>query len=271
MTRRALGALALVLAVGVAARPAASEEKPAAGAEPRPERAVGAEAERLLRGMGEFLRASPQFSFHAEITFDDLLRSGQKLQLGASNDVVVRRPDRIYSEYVGDSDSKRFWYDGKNVTLYDGRHNVYAVAKAAGSIDPTLDELMKTLGFTPPLADLMYADPYKVLRENVQYGFYVGQTDVGGTRCHHLAFTEQNIDWQIWIEDGTQWVPRKLVITYKTLPGAPQFEALLSHWDLVTRTPDALFAPALPPDAARIEFRAAAAGSPSPAAGGGKP
>jgi hypothetical protein len=97
----------------------------------------------------------------------------------------------------------------------------------------------------------------------------VGSSVVDGTRCHHLAFTEKTIDWEVWIEDGTQWVPRKLVITYKTLPGAPQFEAVLSDWDLVTQTPDALFTPALPPGAARIEFRAAAEGT-SPAARGGK-
>ncbi len=267
--RRAAGRLALSFALGLGAGSAASEERPTA-AEPRPERAVGAEAERLLRGMGAFLKAAPQLSFHAEITFDDLLRSGQKIQLAASNDVVVRRPDRVYSEYQGDSDSKQFWYDGKDVTLYDGRHDVYAVAKGAGSIDATLDRVMETLGFTQPLADLMYSDPYAVLRENVQYGFYVGPSVVGGTRCHHLAFTEKTIDWEIWIEDGTQWVPRKLVITYKTLPGAPQFEAVLSDWDLVTHTPDALFTPALPPGASRIEFRAAASGSTSPAARGGK-
>ena len=179
MARRTAAPLALLLALALPPGLAASEEKPDAKAEPRPERAVGADAERLLRGMGDFLKAAPQLSFHAEISFDDLLRSGQKVQLAASNDVVLRRPDRIYSEYEGDSDSKRFWYDGKNVTLDDGRHDVYAVTKGAGSIDATLDRVMETLGFTPPLADLMYSDPYQVLRKNVQYGFYVGSVVAG--------------------------------------------------------------------------------------------
>lgn len=65
-------------------------------------------------------------------------------------------------------------------------------------------------------------------KANVLFGFSVGVTQVEGVRCHHFAFVEQDIDWQIWIEDGTQWVPRKLVITYKTLPGAPQSTAVLS-------------------------------------------
>ena len=38
--------------------------------------------------------------------------------------------------------------------------------------------------------------------------------------CRALAFVEKDIDWQIWIEDGPQLIPCKLVITYKTRPVA---------------------------------------------------
>ena len=36
-------------------------------------------------------------------------------------------------------------------------------------------------------------------------------------------------------------VPRKFVITYKTLPESPQYSAVLSEWDLDAGLPDALF------------------------------
>jgi len=36
-------------------------------------------------------------------------------------------------------------------------------------------------------------------------------------------------------------VPRKFLITYKTLPESPQFSATLSEWDLDAGLPDALF------------------------------
>lgn len=229
---------------------------------------IGAQADRVLRDMSDYLKAAPQLSFHAEITFDDLLPSGQKLQLSAAYDAAVRRPDRVYSEYVGDAGAKRFWYDGKNVTLYDAALDTYASERARPTIDATLEHLIEDLGFTPPLSDLMTADPYATLREHVLYGFDAGVTQVEGVRCHHLAFVEQNLDWQIWIEDGLQWVPRKLVITYKTLPGAPQFVAVLSGWDLVTKPPDALFVPQLPAGAEPISFLTAAnAGKDTPSGG----
>ena len=37
------------------------------------------QAERLLRQMGEYVGSAEQFTFHADITFDHVLPSGQKL------------------------------------------------------------------------------------------------------------------------------------------------------------------------------------------------
>lgn len=240
------------------AAPAVQTSPAKAGASEQKERApspiIGQQADRLLRQMGDYLKAAGQFSFHAEITYDDLLPSGQKIQLGASYDTLIRRPDRVYAQFQGETGGKRFWYDGKTITLYDSRHHVYGTEEAPPAIDPMFDHLTKAFGFTPLFSDLVYSDPYAVLTQNVQYGFHAGSTRVEGEPCHHLAFQEKMIDWQIWIEEGTQRLPRKLVITYKTLPGAPQFVAVFSQWDLVAPAPDGLFAADLPDDAARIAF-----------------
>lgn len=231
---------------------------------------IAPEADRILGEMGKYLEQAKHFSFHAEIAHDDLLPTGQKIELGATYDAAVRRPDRVYTEYWGDAGGRRFWYDGAAITLYDPNLNVWASEPAKPTIDATLAYLIEQLGFTPPLSDLMTSDPGGTLRRNVLFGFYVGASRVDGVRCHHLAFVEQAIDWQIWIEDGVQWVPRKLVITYKTIPGAPQFSAVLSAWDLATRPPDALFTPQIPPDAGRISFLKAAATARTPRKGESK-
>jgi len=84
------------------AKESAQETKAAA-----PGPVIGQQADRLLRQMSDYLKAAKQFSFHAEISYDDLLPSGQKLQIAATDDVLVRRPDRIYSEYEGETGGKR--------------------------------------------------------------------------------------------------------------------------------------------------------------------
>jgi hypothetical protein len=229
---------------------ASKGEAPTVGVDPR--------ADQLLRAMGDSLKAAKGFSFHAEIKVDDVQASGEKIQFGATNDITVRRPDRIYAKYEADTDRKRFWYDGQTVTLYDGVHNVYATEKVPRNIDATLDYLSEQLGFNPPLSDFLYSDPAAVLRQDAISGSDLGETDVDGVSCHHLAFVEKNIDWQIWIETGKAYLPRKFVITYKTDPGAPQFVAVLSAWDFTTPLSDSLFSADLLPGAELITFLKAA-------------
>jgi hypothetical protein len=215
---------------------------------------VAARADQLLRDMGEYLAAAEAFTFHAEIAFDDRLPSGQKLQYGASADVAVRRPDRLYAEYQGDLGGKRFWYDGQSIALLDTAHRVYSTAPVPATVDQALDHAIERYGLTIPLADLLYSDPYGALMEQVRYGFYVGLHPVDGVRCHHLAFVQQLVEWQIWIEDGAQLVPRKVVITYKTQPGSPQYIALLSKWDFGVRPADRLFVADMPAGVEQIDF-----------------
>ncbi len=76
-----------------------------------------------------------------------------------------------------------------------------------------------------------------------------------GVPCEHLAFTQTNIDWQIWIEDGAKPVPRKFLITYKDEPGSPQFTALFSNWDFETKLPDFVFKFEPPAGASKIKVK----------------
>jgi hypothetical protein len=209
-----LTAFASTLALGVvplfaensdnepAAKPSPEAKSPANETAKEEAVVVPPRADRLLRAMGDYLKAAKEFSFHAEITFGDVRASGQKIQFGATNDISVRRPDRIYADYEGDTDQKRFWYDGQKVTLYDGDHQVYATEKVPPSIDAALDYVSKQLGFNPPLSDFIYDDPAAVLRQEAISGSDLGETHVAGVSCQHLAFVQKNIDWQIWIETG---------------------------------------------------------------------
>jgi hypothetical protein len=200
------------------------------------------------------LKTAKAFSLHGEITHEEVLASGRKLQYSASNNVMLRRPNRIRADYYGDLRKSSFWYDGKSVTLLHTDKKLYATFSAPKDIDTTVDFAMDKYGLSIPIADLVYSDPYAVLIENVRSGFYEGLHMVNGVRCHHLAFTQENIDWQVWIEDGPQAVPRKVVITHKDSPGWPQYTAVLSDWDFSVRLPDILFTFEAPDGAEHIEF-----------------
>jgi hypothetical protein len=82
---------------------------------------------------------------------------------------------------------------------------------------------------------------------------------VNGRTCRALAFVEKDNDWQIWIENGPQSTPCKLVITYKNQPSQPQFRAVFSDWDFAPRIDQVVFTPELPPGTERIPFATVAA------------
>ena len=47
--------------------------------------------------------------------------------------------------------------------------------------------------------------------------------------------------WQVWIEKAEPAPFRRIVITYKSEPGSPQFRADLLEWDFSPDVPDSLF------------------------------
>lgn len=252
--RQGRRALALALAaLGFAAPALAQTASGTASAAPAP--GVAAKADALLRQMGAYLAAADEFTFTADVTFDHVLPTGQKLQFAAREDVGVERPNRAYVDWQSDLGERRFWYDGATLTIADPATPFYASEPAPATLDATLDLVEAKLGFAPPLGDLLYADPYGVLRAGVQYGVYLGTSEVAGRECHSLAFVDDRIDWQIWIDTGPRPTPCKLVITYLTRPGKPQFSAVFGDWDFSPRIASSSFTPDLEPGAERIPFR----------------
>ena len=249
----ALGAGMLLAATAAAQNnPVAPSAAPPATNASTP--AVAEQADRLIKEMSAYIGSANQFTFHADVSFDHVLPSGQKLQFAAAEEVVLERPGRLYVEWNGDLGARQFWYDGKSVTLYDPAQPFYASEAAPPDIDAMLAQLLPKLDFTPPLADFLYRDPYKTVRGNIQYGFDLGQSNVNDRTCRTLAFVEKDIDWQIWIENGPQLTPCKLVITYKNQPAQPQFTAIFSDWDFAPRIAGPVFTPELPPGTQKIPF-----------------
>ena len=230
---------------------------PASGSLPPP--TIAEAADRLLKQMGAYIGSAEQFTVRADITFDHVLPSGQKLQFAAVQQIALQRPSGLYVEWGSDLGDRQLWYDGKAVTIYDPDAAFSGTESAPPTIDGMLDKLINQLNFTPPLVDFLYSDPYKNLRGSMQYGFVTGDAQINGRTCRGLAFVEKHIDWQIWIDTGPQLVPCKLVITYKNNQAFPQFSAIFSDWNFAPRVAAATFMPDLPPGTQNIPFATARA------------
>ena len=86
---------------------------------------------------------------------------------------------------------------------------------------------------------------------------YVETTTITDVPCDHLAVrTNRGVDFQVWVAQGNEPLPRRVVITYKDATGQPQFWADLSNWNLAPEVSDELFTFTPPEGADRIQFLA---------------
>jgi hypothetical protein len=212
-------------------------------------------ADQELKRMSEFLAKLPRFALEAEETFDEIPDGEVRQQLTNIRRVAVERPNHAAADVNGDTLSRATWYDGKTVTVLDKEHNAYATVAAPATIDATLDMLDDEYGVVMPLKDILYSDSYAVLSEGITYGRYLGLHQAGGVPCHHLAFSQETIEWQIWIDAGDQPVPRKVVITYVDEPGEPQYTAVIRKWKLDGPVPEGLFTFEAPEGALKIDAK----------------
>jgi len=212
-------------------------------------------AERVLRSACDYLAEASHFSILAEVWREHVDDAGQKVQFGSTIDLRVKRPNRLHVEIHSSHNQRAFWYEGHTLTELDCKRNLFSTTKVPGTIDGALDAARDEFGIDLPLIDLAISEPYKNATAKVEKGTYFGLAPALGFECHHLAFTQNNVDWQVWIENGPQPLIRKFVITHKNEPGAPEFTALIKAWDLLNRIAESDFIFEPPAGCVKIEMR----------------
>ncbi len=216
---------------------------------------LDAQAERILSAACQYLAEAPYFGLTGEIWREHVRTSGQKVQFSRTVNMEVKRPNRLHLEVASPHAQRGFWYDGKSLTILDRVPGFFSMAFMPRTLDAMIDKAHDDLGIDLPLVDLAVSDPYKNATAKVVTGKYYGLAPVLGLNCHHLAFTQENVDWQIWIQNGPQPLIREFVITHKNEPGVPEFTALITQWNFTDRISDSDFVFEAPRGATQVEMR----------------
>lgn len=184
----------------------------------------------ILKSMCDRVAGLEKFTTIVTATTDEVLESGEKIQVSSRRILNVSRPDKVAVDALADSGERRSVYDGKTVSMFDRAKKVYAVVQMPPTIDAALDVLAQDYGIVMPLGDLLYKDAYARLVARVATGQYAGLHKVGTFDCHHLAFSGDAADWEMWIEAGDKPVLRKVTIDYKQVTVRPRYSALVVGW-----------------------------------------
>ena len=246
-----LYALAWAAAMLVA-QPLAAQEPAATDSQPAVEEghAITQEARAVLDRMTAFLQGLDEFAIDAQISRDEVLPFGYKLQNNEWSRMIVRRPNRMRVDVDGDIKHRSYYYDGSRLTMLAPDEGVYAQTEAPDSIGALVNGLLNA-GVELPLIDVLRQGFEGKLLDGVRYGLKVGESRIDGVVTDHLAFRQPSIDWQLWVARNGQ--PKKILITTRYEVGDPQYQAVLD-WNLRPKISASTFTFSAPRDAREIPF-----------------
>ena len=188
-------------------------------------------ATEVLQFMSDYLADLEAFSVNSDIDFEVIATNGQKLQFSSYASVLLNRPNGIHVRRQGPLADVDILFNGSQLTLFGRRINAYVQQAFTGTVDEAILAVEADTGIPFPGADLLFSNPYEVLMEGVTSSQYLGTGYIDGVEVHHLAFREDDVDWQIWVQTGDRPLPMKYVITTKWVTGAPQYETRLRDWN----------------------------------------
>ncbi len=254
------GALLPLLAghgVAWAQQPAAPASAAAAPA-PAAAAVINAKAVERLNAMGAHLRSLKAFTVNADVTTEEVLDSGQKVENANTVEIAARMPNKLRVATSSAERSRKIYYDGKTVTIYAEKLKYYGSFAAPATISETIEVAAKKYGLEIPLADLFLMGTDRFDTKSITEAIYVGPQLIGGVLCDQLAFRQPGVDWQICIERGKAPLPRKLVVTGTGGDPAQPVRRSILTWKAGTAPDAAAFTFVPPKGASRIAVKEAA-------------
>jgi hypothetical protein len=215
-----------------------------------PATAESGDAEKLLKGMADYVASQKTLSVSYDSDIEVVTSHLQKIQFTSSGQVQLSRPDKLRATRTGGYRDVEIVFDGKMLTVNNKDGKDYAQIEAAGTAEELIDLLRDKYGVVAPGADLLLANVFNVMMNDVVEATVIGKGVIDGVECDHLAFRNIETDWQIWIESGAKPIPRKYVITSKGVGEAPQYTLRIKDWK--TDVPDDAFAFKADPTAKKI-------------------
>lgn len=188
------------------------------------------DAKAVLKAMSNYVSSQKTI----ELTFDSdieiITSQMEKIQFTNSGEALLSRPDKLHAHRVGGYADVAMVFDGKTLSVFGKNINGYMQMDAPGTVDQLIEALRRGQGVALPGADLLLTNSYEALVDGVEEAKHIGRGVIDGKECEHLAFRNSDTDWQLWVEVGDNPIPRKMVVTSKTLNSAPQYTLRIKSW-----------------------------------------
>jgi hypothetical protein len=187
-------------------------------------------AKSAVKKMSDYMGAQKAISFDYDTNFEVVSKEGQKLGLASSGSMKLNRPDKIRATRAGGFANVEYVFDGNTLAMLAKNANAYSQVEWKGTLDQLVDELRNKFHRPIPGADLLMSNIYDQLMPEVVDSKDLGSGVVNGVECDHLAFRTKDVDWEIWIAQGSHPYPCRYVVTSTKVTGAPQYTVDIRAW-----------------------------------------
>jgi hypothetical protein len=194
------------------------------------------DATAIVKAMSDYLAGAKSMQLTYDTDIEVITPEIEKLQFASSGEVTLSRPNKVRASRVGGYADVELAYDGDTLTVVGKNIGAVAALKAPGNVDQLINRLRDEFSLGLPGASFLLSSSFDELMAGVIEAKYIRRGVIDGVECHHLAFRNQDTDWQLFVEVGDKPIPRKYIITSKDVAAAPQYTLRIKEF----RTDEAL-------------------------------
>jgi len=164
--------------------------------------ALSKEVLEILVQMTDFIVAAPAFTVIGDSGNEELQEDGQLLEFGTHLTLTIQRPSKANLRIdTRNGANATLILDGEAISVYSVKDNmyIYDTTRQPGDINTSLDLLAAQFGFPRQLGFFLSKDLTASL-SRAKSGYLVGESNIAGVLCDHLALRNGDLDVQVWIE-----------------------------------------------------------------------
>ena len=150
---------------------------------------------------------------------------------------------------------QEFFFDGNTFTLHTDSTNYYASMEVKENSAKALVQLQQRYDIKMPLSDLFILGTEVANHKPITAAVIVGDAMISDVPCTQYAFQNADMDWQIWIQNGTEKLPLKMLFVSNNDKNKPRYEVLLD-WNLAPDLSTTQFVFSPNNDDIQIKFKA---------------
>jgi peroxiredoxin len=203
LTRRLALSLAMALGMLLAARPALAQPE------------VDEKSKEVLAQYGKFYSGLEGFKVKVTIKLE-IEQKGQKQSQEFVQQFAAAKPNKFSYALNSDQGSAQIVSDGKEVSVYLSAFKKFAVESAPETFNALFQNpiILGSIGFGNAggvMVSMLSDIPVEQLLSGAQKVEYGGEVELDGHKCHVIKATQEQFDWELWIDAGEQPLVRQFV------------------------------------------------------------